>query len=1307
MKLKLHMHLRTGIILLLVLFNYVSSFGQCNESDGQYYVFYSWGDNITSLGIPETGSSTPPMIYGTEDFPTFKDGVRYNTGCGQDVSTTQGDTQHVNIRVNCLEEDEGRCRVNLSYLVTIDVSASESLSTSEAIRAANDKLFDGLCDGNVYNGFCDGIGRENRCYDKGKAGSNNGYITFGDMVIRKVIFRKGDRWSGEPYQTVYENGAIIDIDCCPVSSLSIEPTSYLEGLDPSTNVMVSNIWNTNNALDFTKAFEIKNQDGNILKEEEKAKVKWYVQDIRDLTNIIDYEIPTESLSSFDLTSISEITQMNQIGVKAEYQCQNGLITHDSMTLLIKFCSYPILIEPTSYLEKTDPDTGTKVTDVWNADDPFDFTKAFKLVDLDGNPISDEELENVKWYVEDRSKQDGDDDKFIYVDPDAPYNTPEEYYFNGEKNVDQWGAVEIKIEYTCGNSSEVFTTYSTIEILDIGMYFRNAAGDILRWNKGVYDKYPAAYDGFYDPSKDIVMHSHGWARGGNGNHKSDPVANPVRDRLDEDGIGEWHNKYNVLLFFWTQSAEHKNEVTTTHINFIEPSKRPFTRDPKWVRENSPESRVGTSGDPIGKICGQQIKEIINTTGFDYAAREVRLTGWSFGAIVITRAAELLGTAIVDRMAYLDPATTAPFLEYYKNKIMPTPSIMPPTEWYQSSAYDLAWQPSSALISGIGQRDVYNQMILNTTYVRIDPFWESGYPFGGGLLHASAKEHYFKSLTAPQPKIVNNVNPNFQGGIIICPDQSEKSESRPFFLVQGYSFYANPLFFKCFDVDGPRKGPSAAASLDDLKFYQRIPLEQVHGITTVDVSDDRYTPRNLDINGYLIGQEYTEIDISIGVINDADDITLSWGINNKNQRQSLNKNQSITPNYYVILDQDLKTIGITSENSYTVEDLTPNTSYEFTVVPIGSDGYPTGYDKVEASTYDPLPIALGIINNFQVDKKTWHEVTFSSPMYNPSVVFGPASYNDEEPVTIRVKDITNFGFKYQFDEWDYQDGSHSNETISYLAISEGVTRFGGLTMESAVVADVNHTAKSVDFKNEFTTKPIVFTQVSSFEGGSAVVPRVENVSTLGFDLKVQEEQGNDNKHAKELVSYIAIEPGTYRYSNGLTLIVGSDTFNHNFKSLNFSGIENPVFIASMQTTNGGDPSGLRYRDLTTSSVQLKLEEEQSKDEEVWHTNEEVGYFIYGMEEVAALTASESLKESISLEEPIRMYPNPTANKLFLHTTTQEIKVLSVIDLNGRILITHDVVKNNLEIDVSMLTNGMYILKAVTKENEEKNFTFVKSR
>ncbi len=55
--------------------------------------------------------------------------------------------------------------------------------------------------------------------------------------------------------------------------------------------------------------------------------------------------------------------------------------------------------------------------------------------------------------------------------------------------------------------------------------------------------------------------------------------------------------------------------------------------------------------------------------------------------------------------------------------------------------------------------------------------------------------------------------------------------------------------------------------------------------------------------------------------------------------------------------------------------------------------------------------------------------------------------------------------------------------------------------------------------------------------------------------------------------------------------------------------PVFLADMQTTDGGDTSNVRYRNNSALGVEVWIQEEQSRDSEMRHTTEVVGYLSFG--------------------------------------------------------------------------------------------------
>ncbi|MDY7093606.1 MAG: trypsin-like peptidase domain-containing protein [Acidobacteriota bacterium] len=228
-------------------------------------------------------------------------------------------------------------------------------------------------------------------------------------------------------------------------------------------------------------------------------------------------------------------------------------------------------------------------------------------------------------------------------------------------------------------------------------------------------------------------------------------------------------------------------------------------------------------------------------------------------------------------------------------------------------------------------------------------------------------------------------------------------------------------------------------------------------------------------------------------------------------------------------------------------------------------------------------------------------------NPRVVMGPPSFNGSQASTIRVRNVTSSSFDHNLQEWDYLDGGHVNESIGYLALDAGNSSLGSLAVEARSVS-INHNWTSVSFTQSFSSAPVVLAQVATFNGSQAVVTRVRNVTASGFDIRLQEEEGNDGTHASETVHWIAVEQGSATVGGNTFVVATRSNVDHGFASISFGqSLSSPVFLAAMQTFNGSDPAALRHRNLTTTGVEVKVEEEESLDSEVTHFNSEVVGYI----------------------------------------------------------------------------------------------------
>jgi PKD repeat protein len=268
---------------------------------------------------------------------------------------------------------------------------------------------------------------------------------------------------------------------------------------------------------------------------------------------------------------------------------------------------------------------------------------------------------------------------------------------------------------------------------------------------------------------------------------------------------------------------------------------------------------------------------------------------------------------------------------------------------------------------------------------------------------------------------------------------------------------------------------------------------------------------------------------------------------------------------------------------------------------------GSDPADPSSI-PLLTDLMAKGEVQVDH-TWQRVTFAIPFLNPVVVATPLSQNDAAPAVVRIRNVTPTGFDIRVQEWDYLDGIHAVETVSYLVMERGHHILSNGIQVEADTFDTSRTSfGTISFQKPFAVTPVLLTSISSLNEADAVIGRVRRVSSTTFQYRLQEQKLNVQTHATETVSYIAWEPVSEAI-DGLTVDVNRtpDAVTDKFYSIIFKSTFTaaPAFLSDMQTTDGSDPANLRWQNKTTTGVNVRAAEEQSKNTETTHTTEVVGY------------------------------------------------------------------------------------------------------
>ncbi len=241
--------------------------------------------------------------------------------------------------------------------------------------------------------------------------------------------------------------------------------------------------------------------------------------------------------------------------------------------------------------------------------------------------------------------------------------------------------------------------------------------------------------------------------------------------------------------------------------------------------------------------------------------------------------------------------------------------------------------------------------------------------------------------------------------------------------------------------------------------------------------------------------------------------------------------------------------------------------------------------------------------------WVRVPFTTPFTNPIVVVGPPSSNDTAPCTVRLRNVNATGFDIRLTEWNYLDGSHPAETVSYVVMEKGrITLPDGSNVEAGSFSGAT-TSQTIKFSKVFSKTPVVMTTVASFKDADTISGRLKKITRSSFVYAFREQEKNMNVHAREIVHYIAWESGkgtvgTIQYEIANTSVgVTSDWMDLAFQR---AFQQPPLFLADIQTTNDSNTAALRTKTITANGVKIMVEEEQSKDLETNHLAEIVGYF-----------------------------------------------------------------------------------------------------
>lgn len=345
-----------------------------------------------------------------------------------------------------------------------------------------------------------------------------------------------------------------------------------------------------------------------------------------------------------------------------------------------------------------------------------------------------------------------------------------------------------------------------------------------------------------------------------------------------------------------------------------------------------------------------------------------------------------------------------------------------------------------------------------------------------------------------------------------------------------------------------------------------------------------------------------------------VTLSWASSN-NQRYSVR--------HRPVGDQLWTILGPITSTSTTISGLSAG-QHEFQVVggcpvTVGSGAV---YDSLSVwSDLKPFTVTSSATTVGQVGQVTNlthapQTIAFGRSYSNPVVIAQPPTYNGSHTSVVRITNVSSTGFTMFIDEAPNMDGAHTTETVNWIVLEAGNwqladgtrLKVGKLNTSATVGTSVANQWSQVNFSGAFPTSPVVMSQTQTNFDSYWVKTRQVNVGTTGFQVALEEDEAKTTSHGVETIGWVAIEAGSGTW-NGRTYRADStaNAVTHNWYVETFGSVGTPRLFGGMSTYSGGNNAYIRYRNLTSTTVEFKVEEDTVLDTEVNHIGEVASYLL----------------------------------------------------------------------------------------------------
>jgi len=245
---------------------------------------------------------------------------------------------------------------------------------------------------------------------------------------------------------------------------------------------------------------------------------------------------------------------------------------------------------------------------------------------------------------------------------------------------------------------------------------------------------------------------------------------------------------------------------------------------------------------------------------------------------------------------------------------------------------------------------------------------------------------------------------------------------------------------------------------------------------------------------------------------------------------------------------------------------------------------GYITVE-NEHKKIPIEYGHI----VASSDWQSLGFTGLYKDPVVVatftggiYSAASF-------IRIRNISPGGFEIRAEGGQPVPGEDQGD-ISYIVVESG-----SYTLQDGSILYARHFQSSADgselnpaFSISFSQIPVVVSTVTTDNESALVTPALANITTDGFQLRLQSEEKPGMVHGTERVDCIAWEPGSGLIEGTVFEVGYLEQVSESWDSYLFTEqfATAPSFVAARQDRAGSVSAGMSFQSLDPFGIEVRL-------------------------------------------------------------------------------------------------------------------------